>query len=393
MVRLELVQEVSGLRSLEHAWHDLLQRSDAASIYVTPEWMQAWWQVFSAGRRLFVIAAWDGSLLVGLAPLLLRRVFQMRCLPFQRLEFIGTGEAESDEAGSNYLDILLDRTREKEVASLVWDAIFGKWGGRWDEAVLLSARSDSVALSVGHEQVLARGSGRVEILKTTPCLFAPLPPDWEQYLASLGYKTRRNLRHDRRVLEASGPLSYELHEGDAALLRFEEFVSLHRRRWASRSDRDAFSSRQFMQFLSIMVSEAARQGWLWIGLLRHQGQIVAGSCHFAYGGTVYGYQVGCDVDYDPKLGLGKLEFGFSIEQAILRGYRIFDFYKANLGGYKTLLAKAQRDVVDIRFAHHSVREGMLCFLQRLKGRAKTRLSRSSRAARRESTGGGPLLTG
>ena len=380
MVRLELIEDVSGLRGLEDAWLDLLQRSDAASIYVTPEWMRAWWQVFSAGRRLFVVAAWDGSLLVGLAPLLLRRVFQMGCLPFRRLEFIGTGERESDEVGSNYLDILLDRTRETEIASLLWDAILGQWGGRWDEAVLVSTRSESVALSVGREKVLRRASDRVEILRTTPCLYAPLPPDWEQYLVSLGYKTRRNLRHDRRVLEARGPLSYELHEGDAALQRFEDFLSIHRRRWASRSDRDAFSSQRFMQFLCIIVSEAARQRWLWVGLLRHHGRIIAGSCHFAYLGTVYGYQVGCDVDYDPKLGLGKLEFGFSIEQAILRGYRSFDFYKAKLGGYKPLLAKGQRDVVDIRFAHQGIRDELLYFLHRVKDQAKTRLGRSRRAA-------------
>jgi len=95
---------------------------------------------------------------------------------------------------------------------------------------------------------------------------------------------------------------------------------------------------------------------------------------------VYGYQVGCDVDYDPKLGLGKLEFGFSIEQAILRGYRSFDFYKAKLGGYKPLLAKGQRDVVDIRFAHQGIRDELLYFLHRVKDQAKTRLGRSRRAA-------------
>jgi len=60
MVRLELIEDVSGLRGLEDAWLDSCSgatRPASTSPGVDADGMVA---VFYAGRRLFVVAAWDG---------------------------------------------------------------------------------------------------------------------------------------------------------------------------------------------------------------------------------------------------------------------------------------------------------------------------------------------
>jgi len=92
---------------------------------------------------------------------------------------------------------------ETEIASLLWDAILGN-GRPLDEAVLVSARSESVALSVGREKVLRRASDRVEILRTTPCLLCSASAGLGAVPRVSRLQDAAELRRDRRVLEARG---------------------------------------------------------------------------------------------------------------------------------------------------------------------------------------------
>ena len=60
-------QEFALLRS---SWNALLQRSSENVPFLTHEWMGAWWVAFSAGRAMYLVTAWIGADLVGIAPLL-----------------------------------------------------------------------------------------------------------------------------------------------------------------------------------------------------------------------------------------------------------------------------------------------------------------------------------
>src|SRR5207244_3160007 len=84
-----VVSDPAKLDGLASAWAELLERSADNRPMLSPTWLLPWWRVYAAGRKLRIGLFRDGNRLVGLAPLLYRRCWVRRCLPFRRLESLG----------------------------------------------------------------------------------------------------------------------------------------------------------------------------------------------------------------------------------------------------------------------------------------------------------------
>src|SRR5262249_28888937 len=95
---LTVLTDANQVDALRREWLDLLSRSGTNEITLTPDWIATWWQVFgsSQGRELRIGLIREGDQLIGLAPLLRRRHWHRRVIPFRRLEFLASGEPEAD---------------------------------------------------------------------------------------------------------------------------------------------------------------------------------------------------------------------------------------------------------------------------------------------------------
>src|SRR5688500_7190745 len=89
---LQRISTSAELAALRREWEGLLERVPGHSLSVTPLWMGTWWELYGDGRALCVVTARapDGRL-VGLAPMLQRRLRHRGLLPLRRLEFLATG--------------------------------------------------------------------------------------------------------------------------------------------------------------------------------------------------------------------------------------------------------------------------------------------------------------
>src|SRR5262249_46459163 len=82
---------------LRSAWDALLQSSEAASPFLTWEWLHPWWRHLRESSRLRMLTAEAGHRLIAVAPFRLTTgVARLRCL-----DLLGTGGA-----GSDYLDVI-----------------------------------------------------------------------------------------------------------------------------------------------------------------------------------------------------------------------------------------------------------------------------------------------
>ena len=74
-MKVSVVTDPASLEGLRPAWLDLLSRSDANGIMLTPMWLVPWWHVWGPlqRRELRLVLFHNGERLVGLAPLLRRR--------------------------------------------------------------------------------------------------------------------------------------------------------------------------------------------------------------------------------------------------------------------------------------------------------------------------------
>ena len=114
-LRTERIAEARDFAALGDEWNELLRDSDSSNVFLTWEWLHAWWTRFGGHSGLNIVLVRAGDELVAAAPLLRTRA----ALPWlTRLEFLGTGLA-----GSDYLDLIVRRGYEETCLPRLEDAI------------------------------------------------------------------------------------------------------------------------------------------------------------------------------------------------------------------------------------------------------------------------------
>ena len=96
------IRVASELHGLQQAWEGLLPNSASNTIFLTWEWITAWWSAYGNPGDLRLMAAWDGDgTLRGIAPLRLQTLREYG-QSVERYTFIGDGSNDSE-----YLDCII----------------------------------------------------------------------------------------------------------------------------------------------------------------------------------------------------------------------------------------------------------------------------------------------
>jgi len=350
-MNVEVIHDISRFRDMRIEWNTLLEKSNAISIYLTWEWLYTWWEIFHNQRGLYILAVRDNGVLVGIAPLLLQRYKHYSLLSFTRLEFLGTGEDEIDEVCSNYMDFIV-KDNSKKVYDIILRYI---WRGfkekKWDEVLLNNTPADSEMITVVNEETkknLNNSLFSVDISNSTTCAVVNLPEQWDEYLNYIDKSWRNQIRRGRKEISTKGTAECVLiADPDKLSSAFGEFMRIHQKRWQDVGKPGAFASKKFTSFHENILKLFADKKWVGIRLLKCNGKTVAASYTFHFNKVIYFYSSAYDRDFKTKIGVGLLERSYDIEQAIMGGYKQYDFYKAREGSYKWHLAKDKRVVCDI----------------------------------------------
>lgn len=172
-------QDVQGLSD---RWNSLLTESSSNTIFLTWEWLEAWWNNYGRDRALFVLSAWEGDSLEGLAPLFLDR-FRRWGAKRTCLRLIGDGSHDSD-----YLDCIGRRGRENEVIA----AFLECQRSRWDCLEFHGTLECSPCLAALMN--FARGKSWTISSEPIPCATLSLPRNWNNYLRLLKPRFRTRVR-------------------------------------------------------------------------------------------------------------------------------------------------------------------------------------------------------
>src|SRR5262249_7982458 len=93
---IDRITDRGTFMTLREEWRELLAASGADCIFLTWEWLYAWWNHLAAGRQLRLITVRAEGRLVGLLPLSVSPPHWRRLIPFRRCEFLGAGSVGSD---------------------------------------------------------------------------------------------------------------------------------------------------------------------------------------------------------------------------------------------------------------------------------------------------------
>src|ERR1700756_5274028 len=102
MLNIERITALADFEAIGCEWNELLQRSRSNCVFLTHEWLTAWWRHLAEGRKLEIVTARENGRLVGILPVALQAPQYSRMMP-RMLEFLGTGVV-----GSDYLEAIVD---------------------------------------------------------------------------------------------------------------------------------------------------------------------------------------------------------------------------------------------------------------------------------------------
>ncbi len=312
-----LITDRGGLGALHSAWRDLLARSAADTIFLTPEWTEAWLHAYGTGEGLRVVAVYRGDRLIGLAPLALRRA-GAREWPLQaRLCFAADGSADSD-----YLDIIAARGEEKAAFEAVMAQVEA-FGDRWHALAWNETPQTSPTLAALRGWLNARG-WFVET-QDVPCARVDLPGSWDGYLKTLKPRMRTKVRSLLKKADADPDLVFDRCTAETDLPeRLESLYALHRSRWELRGQDGIFTEPAKRAFYERMSRDFLAAGWLRFYSLRWGGQYIAHQFCFERGGTMSLLQEGFDKAW-ADAGVGNTLRALVFRDCVERGVAVYDF--------------------------------------------------------------------
>jgi CelD/BcsL family acetyltransferase involved in cellulose biosynthesis len=338
-IRVTRVDDADSFNALRWDWNALLADSAANGPFLTWEWLSAWWAHLAGAARLQVLAAWDGSALIGIGPFM---VTESAFGWFPRLEFLGTGHA-----GSDYLDLIVRRGCEPATLRAFARAIgHQRYTTRFDH---VPAASLSAQLA---EQLRFEGWTSSTVADGVCPVIDLTGHTWDSFLATVGPSHRANIRRRLRGLEKQFDTRFErVIADDLRREALEALCRFHSDRFEAEGGSTAFLNTAVRAFQEDATRLTLERGWLRMYVLRLDGAIGAVMYGFNYAGTFYFYQHGFDPRHQ-RHSIGLVLMAMTIRAAIDEGARTFDLLWGT-EGYKSLWtrdAKALRRI-DLFPAH------------------------------------------
>ncbi len=316
-------------------WDRLLQDCPAATFFQTWQWLMSWAECcLDEKRSLFLLACYDQERLVGVAPWYIRtgKVGPFR---LRELRFLGF-----PDPGSDYLAVLAAKRKEQQVAHAVYAYIFHGPGKKaWDQLCLTDIRADDLFLL--HFMAKVNEAGKyVELSFSGYCPYLVLPRSQEELYAQLSPGWRKKVKQDIRVLEREQDLRLTSSSGSQAGRQLGAFFELFQ-------NKSPWPSTRLQAIWEKVMAKYENECPVQIDLLSVKGLTVAGLLHIQYGTTLAMYSMVVDKNYNPKVSLGNYLVGQSIQQAIDRGYVVYDLLKGT-EDYKFHWANRGNRTVQIR---------------------------------------------
>lgn len=295
-------------------WQSLVARCPDSTVFQTPEWLLSWWRHLGAGEP-FIIAAYEGDQLVGLAPLY-KKPRTILGVTRDELHFIGAGHSDYNLFSSWDGSLAIVTALTDELARCI------EAGACAQLAEIPQFSSTSICIDAR----LATGLTGLQRQGTTPCPRLQIRGND----AGVGTVLRKDsLRRHYKALAKLGTIRIEHHiDPTAAAPHLDELFRQHIARWDG------------TPFPSIFLKEANRHFYRdMVAALGHAQRMVLTTVHVndAPAALHLGFRSRGDfIWYKPTFdpGLQKYSPGETllkslIEYAQAQGHAAFDFTRGD----------------------------------------------------------------
>jgi peptidoglycan/xylan/chitin deacetylase (PgdA/CDA1 family)/CelD/BcsL family acetyltransferase involved in cellulose biosynthesis len=343
------IREEREWRRLEPQWNELLRESAAATVFLTWQWVTAWWSAYGQSDELWILTAVDETgALRGIAPLR-RHTVQRYGQSYRTIEFLGDGSNDSD-----YLDFIVARGFEEPV--------MGAFARILEEelkrGVILRLR-EMPSASPTYAFLARFARTHIWTEYPVPCAVVRLPDAWDGYLKMLKPRFRTKVRSVLRHFEDRSDVRFGFCESTSEAKRLLPILfDLHTRRWNHDGQPGVFGWDRKRQFYSDLSPLLLERGWLRFSWLEWKGRILATQYGFVYDHTYLHLQEG----YEPAAehwNVGVALRAWTIREFLGQGVREYDFL-AGVGRHKTDWGAEVKESRQVLVATQTYRNLLFC---------------------------------
>lgn len=328
---VEILRGSDALMDLRPIWNELLKASDANTIFLTWEWVEAWWRAYGSPFDLIALkCTGPAGEVVGIAPF-----FRVK----ESLGLRASGYALyllcDMTGGSEKLDwIVRDGWEEPVVGAIVNWLETGAID--WDIFFYDTVRPESKVANVLVTECQRRRWFQVRTER--PTYRVPVVASFEAYLNSLSKKMRSGIQQQVRRANKAFAVRARRCETPAQLEDdLKTLFALHAKRWQERGKTGNLFQSDKQLFYKQLAKSCLANGWLEFWTLEFDDRPVACEFGFCYDG-IYSFLQG---GFDPEFGVysvGVVLRASIMQSLIERSFRIYDFllgeddYKERWGG-------------------------------------------------------------
>ena len=351
-MRVVQIQSEGDLQALKPGWDGLLRGSASNTIFLTWEWVTAWWCAYGKAGELRILAAFDDQdVLRGIAPLRSESVRRYgQTVP--ALTFVGDGSNDSD-----YLDLIVASGYEEPVMATFRE----HWVNELNRGTVLLLNEipeTSPCLPLLRSFANSRGTLGTEI--DVPCGTVHLPESWDEYLSKLRPRFRTKIRSVLGDLEDRPEVQFGFCKSSEQVRRMlPSLFDLHTKRWNEVGKPGVFGGERKREFYFTLSELLLERSWLRFGWLKWNDTVLACQYGFAYQGKYFLLQEG----YEPasehwNLGIGLR--AWSIRKFLDEGLREYDFLAGRFSRHRSDWGAETKSSKKIQLANATYKNRLFC---------------------------------
>jgi len=298
--------------TMKREWNTLLANSDANTLFLTWEWLNAWWAVWGdkLDLELNIIGCYnqEGKLL-GLAPMYRAYGKVFKCFNTVRLGILGTSHKFEPTIRSEFQDFIVEKSEPIIIRKMMIDEIFKD--NSWDELILSDVKNTSITFALFTINKYERWPFYLRVINKDSGVKVNTKGQIKEYLVKLGKNIRSTAFNKNKILNAQYCVMKECVVDD-----FTTSVNIlndfHLERWGKLCfDRDS------EKFHSLVFSET-EQFQSYFLKIKANNETISISYNIDYMESCHNIQLGFDSSFDKKFALGYMNLGELISDSFIK---------------------------------------------------------------------------
>jgi CelD/BcsL family acetyltransferase involved in cellulose biosynthesis len=311
---IRVITDTREFRALRETWDSLLSKSNDNNAYLTWEWLFTWWQHYGLGKRLNILVIVEDDRIISIIPLM-RTSYGKPPFNIDVLENIAAMDPD-------YGGVIMPE-KQDECLAILLTYLEENLGNDVFRMSRLVDGSEFLTTIKEFSPLAHSLSFHSRTMATSPYIL--LPPTWEEYLQSLGSKTRNTLHRKLKQLKKEHAVEYQkCHPVDNLRDKVQCLFRLQQMAWQSRGLNGSLTDDTLCDFNVDIARLFAERGWLNLSFIAVDGEAASAVYGFDYADKFYYGPTGYHPGYG-RYSLGHLHILSLIEEAVKAGRKEFDF--------------------------------------------------------------------